>query len=61
MMARYIFGRTKAMDCDSWEGDRPAAPTVVEREPYDTGILDQYGVPIYRAPNPVGFCRDDEW
>ena len=27
----------------------------------DTGLVDKRGDPIMRAPNPLGFCRDEEW
>lgn len=30
-------------------------------EATDTGLLDVNGDPIMRAPNPIGFGRDDEW
>jgi hypothetical protein len=29
-------------------------PNVYDRGPVDTGILDQNGNPIYRAPEPMG-------
>lgn len=53
----------------SWIGDDdvwPAAnaghiPTVCDHEATDTGLLDANGDPIMRAPNPIGFGRDDEW
>lgn len=29
--------------------------------PTDTGLLDSNGDCVMRAPNPIGFGRDDEW
>ena len=62
-MARY-FSRPKAWveDEDAW--DAPICdhiPTVNDHEPVDTGLLDAGGNTIWRAPNPVGFGKDDEW
>lgn len=34
---------------------------VDDSEAIFTGLLDSDGSPIYRAPNPIGFGRDDEW
>lgn len=36
-------------------------PTVCDHEAVDTGLIDQDGNMILRAPNPMGFGRDDEW
>ena len=35
--------------------------TVYEHVATDTGLIDSDGNAIMRAPNPVGFGRDDEW
>ncbi len=41
------------------EDDQPIADTVYvhDDEPQKTGLLDQYGRPLYRMPerNPIGF------
>jgi len=63
-MSRYYVQRTKA----SWVGDDVwpldalgHIPSVSDHEPIFTGILDISGDAIMRAPNPMGFGRDDEW
>lgn len=40
---------------------RADTPEVCDHEATDTGLLDLNGDPIMRAPNPVGFGRDEEW
>lgn len=30
-------------------------PTVIEREPRDTGLLDKDGNRLWRLPDPIGF------
>jgi len=42
-------------------GNSWSVPTVSDHEATDTGLLDVNGDPIMRAPNPIGFGRDDEW
>lgn len=62
-MPRY-FSRPRSfwVEDDYYADDSPAQlPTVSDHEPVDTGIIDVNGNPIMRAPNPVGFGRDDEW
>lgn len=64
-MARY-FVRPSS---NGWvEGDyfAPEANTLVsitvhDHEAIDTGLLDSSGDMIWRAPNPMGFGRDEEW
>jgi hypothetical protein len=34
---------------------------VSDHEAADTGLVDHRGDAIMRAPNPVGFGRDEEW
>lgn len=60
-MPRY-FARPRADD-EYWED---AAPLITSVEvcghvAVDTGLLDADGNSIFRAPNPVGFGKDDEW
>jgi hypothetical protein len=44
---------------DNW----PMIPElhVADFRPTDTGLIDLRGDPIMRAPNPVGFGKDNEW
>ena len=64
-MARYFVARRKAIwieDEGAW--DSPVCdhiPTVSDHEATDTGLLDTTGEPIMRAPNPIGFGKDEEW
>lgn len=49
---------------DEWEDNNaPMLKSFTVDGPYhvDTSLLDQYGNPIYRLANPIGFGRDDEW
>lgn len=39
---------------------RPDTPQVCDHEPVDTGLLDQHGDTIMRAPNPIGFLWETE-
>lgn len=36
-------------------------PSVSDHEAVNTGLLDLNGDPIMRAPNPIGFGRDEDW
>lgn len=66
-MPRYFSKRPRA---EGWAGDdlfdeerggfMPSI-TVDEHVATDTGLLNADGNPIMRAPNPVGFGKDDEW
>ena len=60
-MPRY-FTRPKAYD-DWYSSDisPPSNFTVSDHEPTDTGLLDEHGDTIWRAANPMGFGRDNEW
>lgn len=64
-MPRYFtLRKTRAWveDEDAWGAESPVGvPTVCEHEATDTGLLDANGDWIMRAPNPVGFGKDDEW
>lgn len=66
-MARYFSKRPRS---EGWCGDDlfddergGFAPsiTVDEHVATDTGLIDADGNSIMRAPNPVGFGRDEEW
>jgi hypothetical protein len=35
--------------------------SVAERGAVDTGLVFADGSRIYRAPNPIGFGRDEDW
>lgn len=60
-MSRYFTAprRTRA----DWDDCYPLLPDlhVPEHRPVDTGLIDVRGVPIMRAPNPIGFGRDEDW
>lgn len=64
LMPRY-FTRAKALwveDENAW--DAPVMsniPTVCDHDAIDTGLLNADGNTIMRAPNPIGFGKDDEW
>lgn len=54
------YERPRADD-DYWSDDipRPSSFEVSDHEPTDTGLLDQHGNSIWRAPNPIGFIWED--
>lgn len=60
-MARY-FTRPNQPRSD-WDDCYPLIPDihVPEHKPINTGILDKWGDPIMRGPNPIGFGRDEDW
>ena len=63
-MARYFT--TKASKAAVFSDEIYSGPmlntvTVSDHEATDTGLLDADGDTIWRAPNPMGFCKDDEW
>lgn len=62
-MPRYFTRRASVRsDDDDWYPDPIInIPTVCDHEAVDTGLLDQHGDTIMRAPNPCGLGRDDEW
>lgn len=56
----------RSYEDDDEDYDWPSDPLitnleVIESEAVFTGLLDSDGEPIWRAPNPIGFGRDDEW
>ena len=58
---RYI-SRAKLF-YDEWDccpSDGPRELTIFEAEESITGLLDQYGNPIIRQPDPIGFRLSDE-
>lgn len=64
-MPRYFSQRRKALwveDEDAWDAaSTDHIPTVSDHEATDTGLLDVNGDTIMRAPNPIGFGKDEEW
>lgn len=63
-MARYFSRPTSLWVEDEAAWDAPICanmPTISDHEAINTGLLDANGQTIWRAPNPVGFGRDDEW
>lgn len=59
-MPRYFTLKPRADD-DWYEPAINHIPTVDEAEPVDTGLIDEHGNSIFRAPRPVGFGKDEEW
>ena len=63
-MSRYFAKRAayKQPKAD-WSDDYPLLPDIHVpcHEPIDTGLVDVRGDSIMRAPNPMGFGRDEEW
>lgn len=62
-MPRYRTHSRGWIEDDLYPGDQPliAGIEVPDHEEIFTGLLDHTGEPIYRAPNPLGFGKDDEW
>lgn len=61
-MARYFTRKAWVEDEEAWDAPvNDHVPTVCDHEPIDTGLIDKDGNAIMRAPNPVGFGKDDEW
>jgi len=64
-MTRYFTRPTRARvraDYDEcWPDPFINIPSVCEHEATDTGLIDVLGDTIMRAPNPVGFGKDEEW
>lgn len=58
-MTRYYTTPRRTKAC--WDDDAPLLPnlTVSDHEPQDTGLIDIDGNAIYRAPEPMGFIRED--
>lgn len=65
-MGRYFSKAPKAYRphiCeDTWYVD-PVLPSLSadDHDPVFTGLLDARGEQIWRAPNPMGFGKDEEW
>jgi len=55
--------RSFYVEDDTYPSEQPMIPqiSVDDHEAVDTGLLDLNGDTIMRAPNPMGFGRDDEW
>ena len=63
-MSRYFVRPRALYVADEPDWDSPAQshlPTVSDHEATDTGLLDANGDPIMRAPNPIGFGKDEDW
>lgn len=63
-MARYFSQRRVRSDDAEYYADDWAAqciPTVSDHEATDTGLIDADGFSIMRAPNPIGFGKDEDW
>jgi hypothetical protein len=66
-MARYFVRPTTAKSSvvrADWDYDDPLPMRdvyVPDHEAADTGLVDIRGDAIMRAPNPMGFGKDDEW
>lgn len=64
-MSRYFSVPRAAswIEDDYYSPDAASAhiPSVPEHEARDTGLIDARGDAIWRAPNPLGFGRDEEW
>lgn len=63
-MTRYVRQTAPRQYSDAWADDafaEPAMLTVCDHDAVDTGLLFDDGTPILRAPNPIGFGREDEW
>jgi hypothetical protein len=64
-MSRY-FSAPKAtksfyVEDEVWTSAMIPSLTVTDHEATDTGLLDANGDSIWRAANPMGFGKDDEW
>lgn len=64
-MSRYFsrpFAHKLKADLDWWN-DQPLTRdlSVSDHEAVDTGLIDSAGNTIWRAPNPMGFGRSEEW
>jgi hypothetical protein len=63
-MSRYFTRRMVHRPRADWlDDDSPLIPSleVDDHEAVETGIIDLEGNPILRAPNPMGFGRDEDW
>lgn len=61
-MSRYFTRPRSFFVADEvWSEPMIPAITVADHEAAETGLLDHNGDPIWRAPNPMGFSKDEEW
>ena len=63
-MARYFTQPRSSAPRANWiDEDYPMILdlTVSDHEAVETGLIDANGWAIFRAPNPIGFGRDEEW
>lgn len=59
-MTRYVARRPKAKHVEEnteLDGEKYLARDVHEREPYDTGLVNKDGTPIFAEMEPIGFVR----
>lgn len=64
-MPRYFTRRPSArhwVEDETFANEGPMLPaiSVSDHEATDTGLLDQHGDCIMRAPNPVGFIWEEK-
>ena len=60
MKRRFILGDDD-FEVEEWEKDREVITSINVHEPdgpESTGLLDEYGSPILRTRNPIGFLAD---
>lgn len=67
-MSRYVRRNTPPrsrgwVEDDTFSSDAPMLPSVEvdSHECVETGLLWSDGSAVMRAPNPMGFGRDEEW
>lgn len=62
-MPRYVTRPSANGWVDDCVIETPMLPSLeaCDFEPTFTGLLDADGDEIWRAPNPIGFGRDEEW
>lgn len=58
-MSRY-FTRPRAAPGGNWDDPMLPQLSVSEHQPIDTGLVDERGDPILRAPHPLGFHHPKE-
>lgn len=62
-MTRYFTRPRTLYVADEPDWDSPAQshlPTVSDHTATDTGLLDEHGDAIMRAPNPIGYIWSDQ-
>lgn len=61
-MTRYFTWASGWVEDETYSPDTGPLPTITvpEHEATDTGLLTANGDSIWRAPNPMGFGKDNE-